>query len=330
MKFSLIIPVYNRPEELDELLQSCLRQSYKEFEIIIIEDGSAVPSDHIVKKYQSKVHIDYYVKQNEGPAIARNFGAQKARGTYLVFTDSDCILPPDYFEIISSGLDIDTDVFGGPDKAHPDFNPLQKAISYSMTSVLTTGGVRGRKKSVETFYPRSFNMGIKTAIFQTLGGFPNTTMWPGEDMILAIELNKRDFNLQYIHEAFVYHKRRTSLTKFFKQVEGFGRVRIYISKLYPHTFKLIYLFPLAFTIFLLVSIILTFLLSQFFIIPIITYFVFIFITSTFMNKSLKTGALSVMTTIFQFVGYAKGFTGSLIKVATGNPTYILNHQDLFL
>ncbi len=330
MKFSLIIPVYNRPDELDELLASLTKQLFTDFEVVIVEDGSDIKSEHIIKDYSSSLNIQYFYKKNEGPSIGRSFGATKAKGEYLIFTDSDCILPTTYLTIIYDKLKKETDVFGGPDSAHPDFNNVQKSISYSMTSLLTTGGVRGKEKSVEKFYPRSFNMGIRKAVFEEIGGFPKTTMWPGEDMVMAIELIKRQYNLQYIHDAFVYHKRRTSIKKFFKQVSHFGKVRIYISQLYPDTFKIIYLFPLAFVLFTLISILMGTLINVLFLMPLVVYLLLIMIDSSIRNKSLPVGLLSVITSLTQFFGYATGFSKSMFQTyILKNPEYTLVREELF-
>ena len=330
MKFSFIIPVFNRPEELSELLESLKNQNFKNFEAIIVEDGSTVSSQNIVELFGDKLTLQYHYQSNQGPAIARTFGATKASGEFLIFTDSDCILPEDYLDIIDGALLNETEVFGGPDKTHPDFNRTQKAISYSMTSVLTTGGVRGQKKSIETFYPRSFNMGIKKYVFDEIGGFPKTTMWPGEDMVLAIELIDRGYKLQYIHEAFVYHKRRTSLLKFFKQVKGFGNVRLYIAQVYPWTFKVIYLFPTVFILFAVLSLFSTAVFSWKFLLPLSFYFTAILIHSSIQNKSIYVGLLSILTTFFQFSGYAIGLSYAFYLIyIVRRPQYILDRNEMF-
>lgn len=329
MKFSFIIPVYNRPDELQELLNSCFMQLFTDFEIIIIEDGSNHTSEHLIHDFKQSLTIKYHYKNNEGPAIARNYGAQLAQGQFLIFTDSDCILTHDYLEKINKALKLDTEVFGGPDQSHPDFNHTQKAISYSMTSFLTTGGARGNHKSVEKFYPRSFNMGIKKSVFHELGGFPKTKMWPGEDMLLAIELNKRNYKLQYIHEAFVFHKRRTTLNNFFKQISNFGKVRSYITTVYPDTFKFIHLLPVAFSLGLILCCVLG-LFKSYFLVPYAIYFLLVLIDSSIRNRSLITGGLSVYTTLTQFFAYTNGLIRSTFKIyILKKPEFDLNRSELF-
>lgn len=305
--------MYNRPGELTENLDSLVLLNYRDFEVVIIEDGSSISSEEVVAKYRDQLNINYHYKQNEGPSIGRNVGAQLAQGEYLLFVDSDCIIPRTYLDIIEEKRKADTDVFGGPDRADSSFTSLQKAINFSMTSVLTTGGIRGQKKSVERYYPRSFNLGIKRDVFLEMGGFPKTKMHPGEDMVFGIELIDRGYKTQYIHEAFVYHKRRTSLSQFFKQIRNFGKVRYYITRLYPSTFKLTYLFPSIFIIGLIFSLLGGLLWSQYIgLYCYIAYFSLLFIQSSIESSSIQVGLLSVVTSFYQFLAYSIGLTRAFI------------------
>ena len=136
-KFSIIIPVYNRPQEIDELLESLTKQDFSDdFEVLIIEDGSTDKSDVIVEKYTNQLNLKYYFKDNSGAGASRNFGMEKASGYYFIILDSDVIVPEQYLLEVKKALETNyTDAFGGPDAAHSSFTPLQKAINYSMTSV---------------------------------------------------------------------------------------------------------------------------------------------------------------------------------------------------
>ena len=216
MRYSVIIPVYNRPDEVDELLQSLTRQSFKDFEVIIVEDGSSVPCKNVADRYQDILNIRYYSKPNSGPGQTRNYGAERSRGEYLIILDSDCILPEDYFQEVEKELqETPADAFGGPDRAHASFTDVQKAINYSMTSFFTTGGIRGGKKKMDKFYPRSFNMGVRREVYEALGGF--SRMRFGEDIDFSIRIFKGGYRCRLFPGAWVYHKRRTDLKKFFKQ-----------------------------------------------------------------------------------------------------------------
>ena len=246
MKFSIIVPVYNRPDEMKELLESIEAQNYTDFELVIIEDGSTITSEEVCTEYNQKFAISYYFKENEGPSIGRNFGAEKAQGDYLIFTDSDCILPSNYLSILASQITKNIQGYGGPDESHPDFNDMQKAISYSMTSMLTTGGIRARKKKEKNYVLRSFNMTILKEAFLKMGGFPTTRLHPGEDTIFGIDFLKAGYKTKIISEAHVYHKRRNSIKSFYKQISNFGKVRYLITKLYPETFKITFLFSYCF------------------------------------------------------------------------------------
>lgn len=328
--FSFIIPVYNRPDELAENLESLTHLSFNDFEVVIIEDGSKIKSDQVVNVYKSRLHINYHFKKNEGPSIGRNVGANLAKGEFLIFVDSDCIMPPQYLDVINDQLNDETDVFGGPDRAHESFTPLQKAINFSMTSLLTTGGIRGQKKSVDRYYPRSFNLGIKRSVFLEMGGFPKTKMHPGEDMVFGIELIKRGYTTQYIHDAHVFHKRRTSIKQFYHQIRKFGKVRYYISRMYPATFKISYLLPLGFTLFTLFSTVM-FLFD--FKLPAASlgfYTLLILVFSSLENKSIQVGLLSVITTFIQFCAYAVGLTYSALRhIFTGIDEYDVLNKPLF-
>jgi len=313
MKFSIIVPVYNRPDEMKELLASIEEQDYSDFELIIVEDGSTITSENICKEYNKKFPVSYFFKENEGPSIGRNYGAERTKGEYLIFTDSDCILPNNYLSTIASKITEDVQGYGGPDESHPDFNDMQKAISYSMTSTLTTGGIRGRKKKEKNYVLRSFNMIILKEAFLKMGGFPTTKLHPGEDTIFGIDFLKAGYKTKIIPEAHVYHKRRNSIKSFYKQISNFGKVRYLITKLYPETFKITFLFPTVFVLFALFAI----LLSPWTLIPIAflaIYIIAIFIDSSIKNKSIKVGVLSVYTTLTQFFGYHLGFAKTIWKV----------------
>ena len=298
---------------MEELLESLKNQTFTDFELIVIEDGSSTKSDSVCDRYSKHINISYYFKENEGPSIGRNFGAKKAVGDYLIFTDSDCILPSDYLSIINAEITDEYQGYGGPDESHPDFNNMQKAISYSMTSFLTTGGIRARKKNEKNYVLRSFNMTILREAFLNMGGFPTTKLHPGEDTIFGIDFLKAEYKTKIISEAHVFHKRRNTIKSFFKQVSNFGKVRYLITKLYPETFKITFLFPTCFVIFILLSLILI----PFTLIPLMLlglYILAIFIDSTVKNKSITVGALSVYTSLTQFFAYHIGFSKTIWKV----------------
>lgn len=309
MRYSIIIPVYNRPNEIDELLESLTEQSYKSFEVLIIEDGSELKCKHIVKSYKNQLDIKYYYKENSGQGFSRNYGFERAQGDYFVVFDSDCIIPSHYFEAVNSALRTSNfDCWGGPDKAKSSFTTIQKAINFSMTSFLTTGGIRGKKKSVENFYPRSFNMGISKEVFEKTGGYKLTRM--GEDLELSIRIKKTGFNLKLIEDAFVYHKRRTNLVQFFKQLHFFGRARINIGRFHSGEIKFVHCAPLLFILGLI------FIPLSFFIYPplysalLLTYCFYafcLFMSALITEKNLLIGFLSVITGYIQLSAYGIGF-----------------------
>jgi glycosyltransferase involved in cell wall biosynthesis len=313
LHFSIIIPVYNRPQEIEELLESLVKQDFKDdFEVLVIEDGSQDSSEKIVDKYKSSLDLQYFYKDNSGAGASRNFGMQRATGNYFIILDSDVIVPPQYLLEVQKALQEKyTDAFGGPDAAHQSFTSLQKAINYSMTSVLTTGGIRGKKKGVGKFQPRSFNLGLSQIAFSKTQGF--SKMKTGEDIDLTFRLWENGFETQLIDKAFVYHKRRSTIKQFFKQTFSFGTARPILNKKYPETAKITYWFPSLFIIGLDVSIILIFFGYWKFIAFYGFYFLLIFIDSLIQNKSLKVALLSIVTTATQFYGYGFGFLESKFK-----------------
>jgi len=314
VNFSIIVPVFNRPDEVRELLESLSRQTEKNFELVIVEDGSTEPCKTVVDEFSNRIETQYFFKKNEKPAIARNFGAKHAKGEYFLFFDSDCIIPEKYFEIINRELsDNYVDAYGGPDAAHPQFNTTQKAISYSMTSFFTTGGIRGGGEKIDKFYPRSFNMGISRTAFEKIGGFPVTGMHPGEDMVFSVEIVKQGFRTRLIREAYVYHKRRNTLKTFYKQVFRFGKTRVVISKFYPETFKIFFWFPTLFALGTL-ALIASSPICLWSLSPILFYALAVFTDSLFRNKSFTVGAISVITSFYQLFGYGFGFLTSWWRV----------------
>lgn len=306
MFLSLIIPVFNRPNEVRELLESLVLQTNSDFEIIIVEDGSSISCKNIVDKYTNNLSIFYYSKPNTGPGDTRNYGASKANGDYFVFLDSDCIIPPHYIDVVYSYLYKNRiDAYGGPDESHYSFTDIQKSINYSMTSFFTTGGIRGSKKSMEKFHPRSFNMGISKHAFSALNGFARLRF--GEDIDFSIRLFENNYKVVLIEDAFVYHKRRTDYKKFYKQVYNSGIARINLNILHPGSLKIVHLLPSVFVLVHLLLVVMSILYSWFFLIPIMLFCLLIFIDSSISNKSLKVGCLSILAAYTQMFGYGLGF-----------------------
>jgi glycosyltransferase involved in cell wall biosynthesis len=305
MKFSIIIPVFNRPDEVDELLESLCRQKSGLFEVIIVEDGSENRCDRVLEKYKEKLDIQYFYKENGGPAKARNYGTARAKYDYFVFFDSDCIIPEGYFDVAEKALNEKfTDSYGGPDAAHDSFTIIQKAISYSMTSFFTTGGIRGGNEKMEQFKPRSFNMGYSRKVYETTGGFSDMRF--GEDVDMSLKIVDNGFKTQLIKDAFVYHKRRTDFRKFFKQVYNSGIARINLHKRHPGSLKLVHMVPAVFFLGSLMIIALS-ILNWIFLCPLALYILLIFLDALFTTKDLKV-ALSVIPASFtQLYGYGIGF-----------------------
>ncbi len=309
--FSIIIPVYNRPDEVDELLESLSKQTFHDFEVLLIEDGSSLKCDVVAQKYSSVLTIRYYYKDNSGRSETRNYGMKKAKGEYFVFFDSDCVIPPFYFEKIKKTLsDNYTDSYGGPDKADKSFSNLQKAISFSMTSFFTTGGIRGSKGAkMEKFVPRTFNMGFSKEVYKNVGGFKDMF---GEDIDLSLRIRDKGYSCQLISDAYVYHKRRVDLRSFYRQVHVFGMARISLYLLHPTSMKLVHTLPALFTIASLLMLLLS-LFNIWILSPLIFYFVLILIASSLKYKNLSIGFISIVTSAIQLYGYGWGFIKSYIK-----------------
>lgn len=340
VKYSIIVPVYNRPEEVDELLRSLSQQTFKDMEVIIVEDGSSLPCENVVHRYAGQLPLRYYTKENSGPGPTRNYGAEHSQGDFLIFLDSDCVLPPDFLQAIDGELNRKAcDAWGGPDRAHESFTPVQKAISYSMTSFLTTGGIRGSKTQMDKkFYPRSFNMGIRRSLYRQLGGF--SSMRFGEDIDLSLRIYESGASCRLFPEAWVWHKRRTDFRKFFKQVHNSGIARINLMKRHPGSLKLVHLLPMLFTLgtfacllFALLFLLLTVLgfvalwsmpkpscangpmLCIFagiagmlmFLLPLLLFSLLVFADSSIRNRSMKIGVLSIWASYIQLIGYGTGF-----------------------
>ncbi len=310
--FSIVIPVYNRPHEIDELINSLMKQTYKNFEIIVVEDGSRISCHNIVKQYEDFPELHYFYKENTGPGDTRNYGARKAHGDYIIFFDSDCIIPASYFEELNKQLQsYPVDAFGGPDMSHPSFTPIQKAISYSMTAFLTTGGIRGAKSKITTFYPRSFNMGVKPSVFKTIGGF--SQMRFGEDLDFSMRLVKYGYSTKLFNSVAVFHKRRTDFKKFFKQVYNSGIARINLQLLHPGSLKIIHAFPSLFSFSVIAFVFLSFF-YFIFIFPVLLYIVLVFFDSLIKEKSMLVALASVISAFIQHFAYGTGFIKALISV----------------
>ncbi len=329
MQFSIIIPVYNRPDEITELLESLVVTEYDQpFEVVIIEDGSSISCKEVVEVFASKITISYYFKENSGPGDSRNFGMKVAKGDYYIIFDSDCIIPKQYLGEVAAELQSQyVDCFGGPDAALDSFSDVQKAINFAMTSFLTTGGIRGGSEKVNKFQPRSFNMGISKIAFEASKGFGN--IHPGEDPDLSIRLWKLGYQTRLFSKAFVYHKRRIDWGKFTVQVTKFGKARPILNSWYPEFNKLTFFFP---TVFILGFCGALFVLLWGILFPIYcytAYFLAVFLVASWQNKNLKIGFLSLIAVYKQFTGYGVGFLKSYIKVILLNQKPELAFPELF-
>ena len=341
MNYSIIVPVFNRPDEVDELLESLCHQEMKDFEVIIVEDGSKKPCKDVCDKYAGILDLHYYFKENSGPGQSRNYGAERAKGDWLIVLDSDVVLPAGYLRAVDEILKMKIDAFGGPDASHPSFTPVQKAISYSMTSFFTTGGIRGGKgKKLDKFFPRSYNMGIRREVYQELGGF--SKMRFGEDIDFSYRIVEAGYKTALIPEAWVWHKRRTDFRKFFRQVYNSGIARINLEKRHPGTMKLVHLLPTVFTLGVIGCLLLFglgaamyaegewldanglrpddnmhqgvgFLFCMLAMLPLLFYSSVIFIDSSIRNRSPWVGLLSIPAAFTQLMGYGFGFIESWWK-----------------
>lgn len=316
MRYSVIIPVYNRPAEVKELLSSLTRVSYKSFEILIIEDGSTETCDEVVQDFAHLLNLKYFKKENSGQGFTRNFGFERASGDYLVVFDSDCIIPPGYFKAVDRMIQKDgsLDCWGGPDRAHPSFTPIQKAINHSMTSFLTTGGTRGNRLHVGTYLPRSFNMGISREVFHATGGYKITRM--GEDLEFSIRIQKNGYQTHFVEDAFVYHKRRTNFSQFFRQLFFFGRARINIWRFHPGQLKVIHMFPSLFLLGLLYGLAGLLLGLPLASAIILLYGVFLVVLGIDAFRSENSGRVAFLSSIaglIQLSAYGAGFLKELLK-----------------
>lgn len=319
MKYSFIIPVYNRPDEVDELLESMTRLTADDFEVVVVEDGSDVSCKDVCARYDGRLDIRYFSKPNSGPGQTRNYGVERARGEYVIILDSDVVLPEGYLAAVDEELLHEpADAFGGPDSSHPSFTPTQKAISYSMTSFFTTGGIRGGKKKLDKFYPRSFNMGVRRDKYLQLGGF--SKMRFGEDIDFSIRIFKAGLRCRLFPKAWVWHKRRTDLRKFFRQVYNSGIARINLYKKYPESLKLVHMLPMVFTVgvftMLLLCVVLLLVcptLAWLPIVPLALYALLILLDSARLNHNLRIGLISIAAAYTQLIGYGLGFIESWWK-----------------
>ncbi|MBP8848925.1 MAG: glycosyltransferase [Breznakibacter sp.] len=311
MLLSIIVPVYDRPQEINELLESLIQPDINLIEIIVVEDGSTTLCDDICNNYLDKLNIRYYFQNNTGPGLARNNGADKANGEYLLFLDSDCIAPVDFISNLLTDIKVQTpDCWGGPDAAHPSFTTKQKAINYSMTSLLTTGGIRGSKKAADKFYPRSFNMGVKKEVFKKMNGFADIRF--GEDLDLSMRILEAGFKTQLFETHFVYHKRRNTFKSFFKQVYNSGKARIFLNNRHKGSLKLVHLLPTLFFLYSLVGFPLAMVFPKAIFIILIPAMIF-YIDAFSKTHSIRVAGYAIIASYTQLCGYGIGFIDGAIS-----------------
>jgi glycosyltransferase involved in cell wall biosynthesis len=308
-RYSIVIPVYNRPEEVDELLASLTQQVFRDFEVLIVEDGSVVRCDRVADRYRDLLHIQYFYKPNSGPGPSRNFGFEQARGNFFVVFDSDCILPPEYFLVVDESIRINGwDAWGGPDRAHERFTPIQQAMAYTMSSFLTTGGIRGKAVHIGAFQPRSFNMGLSRHAFQVTGGFRFSHF--AEDIELSIRMRQLGLKVGLVPEGFVYHKRRATFAQFFSQVSNFGRGRVQVGRAHPKEVKITHWFPSIFLL-SLIALVPTALIStalfKFGLVVFALYLAAILVHAYVQTHNVHVAFLAVPSAFVQMIGYGSGF-----------------------
>ena len=318
MKYSIVVPVYNRPDEVDELLESLSSQTFKDFEVVIVEDGSKITCKDVCEKYANILDLHYYYKENSGPGQSRNYGVERARGEYVLIVDSDAVAPHGFMQAIDDELQRQpSDAWGGPDAAHESFSDVQKAISYAMTSFFTTGGIRGGKKQLDKFYPRSFNLGIRREAYLALGGFSKTRFSKmslyGEDIDFSIRIYKAGYSCRLFPEAWVWHKRRTDFRKFWRQVYNSGYARVNLWRMYPEALKPVHALPSVFTVGVAALLLLAPFTCALSLVLLLLYALLILIDSSIQSKSLKVGLLSVAAVFVQLIGYGIGFLESLFS-----------------
>ena len=313
MKYSFIIPVFNRPDEVDELLESLTHQTLRDFEVVVVEDGSDVPCRDVVERYADRLQVHYYDKPNSGPGQTRNYGVERAEGDYVLILDSDVVLPEGYLQAVDHELAATPcDAFGGPDRAHASFSKMQKAINYAMTSFFTTGGIRGGKKKMDKFYPGSFNMGVRRAVYHELGGF--SAMRFGEDIDFSTRLIRSGHVSRLFQSAWVWHKRRTDLRKFFKQVHNSGIARIHLTKRHPGTLKAVHMLPAVFTLGCALLVVLAVAAALLgcphwwaLLLPFVLFALIIGVDATRAERSVGVGWRAVAAAYVQLTGYGSGF-----------------------
>lgn len=317
VKYSIIVPVFNRPDEVDELLLSLTRQSFTNFEVLLVEDGSTNRCDKVYEKYAKQLRINYIFKPNSGPGPSRNVGYEHAKGDYYIAFDSDCIIPPDYLTNVDRFLSqTPLDAWGGPDRGHADFTPVQQAMAYTMSSVLTTGGIRGGLKDVKNFQPRSFNMGISKDVFRRTEGFKFDRY--AEDIEFSIRIKKSGFYVGYIPDAYVFHKRRTNLGQFYRQVFNFGRGRVQVGRVHSEAVRITHWFPSLFLIGLTLVLILFLVSWPLGVIGLLGYALYILaiaFSAYRYSKSMLVGLLAGPSAMVQLVGYGAGFLKEKLSIA---------------
>lgn len=306
LSLSFVVPVYNRPDELRELLSSMTRlEGSIPFEVVVVDDGSKPGCDEVMREFPG-MNIHYYYKENTGPGDSRNYGMKRASGNYFIILDSDCLLSAHYLLAVKESLNAEyVDCFGGPDAAHSNFNLRQKAISFVMTSFWTTGGIRGNKRKLKPYEPRSFNMGMSKKAFEISGGFGN--LHPGEDPELVQRLWDLGFKTKYIERALVYHKRRITWSSYARQIYKFGLARSILNVKKPKYASWVFWLPIFVVLLGLTSLILGLLGCFNMLYFVLAYAIFLAFAGMLNLKSFRALFMIPFVFAIQSIAYAIGF-----------------------
>ena len=317
VRFSFIVPVFNRPDELRDLLESFLHLNNPDdvaYEIIIADDGSEPPLKEVAEAYSGTLPVRYFYKKNSGPGDTRNRAMQQAEGEYFIILDSDILLPEDYLTNLVAALKKhpEADLAGGPDDAAASFSPFQKAVNLVMTSFLTTGGIRGHKKNVQKYVPRSFNMIVRREVFERTGGFGN--IHPGEDPEWVYKSLGAGFRTVFFPDVKVFHKRRIDFGKFALQMKKFGITRYILNLRYPGFDSMVYRFPVLISLGWFLALPLFLLGFPWLLYAVLLHFAMIFVEFLFRSRSLRIALTALLVFVVQMAAYAYGYLLAFYRI----------------
>lgn len=306
-KISVVIPVHNNEKTIGECLTSLMRVDYEPgFEIIVLDDESTDRTAEICASYPA---VKLIRLKKQGPSAARNLGVESSVGTYIAFTDGDCVIEPDWLKELEKCFISDEIAGAGGDQKSPEREiPFGRLVQDYLKAIgFMTDYIKNDKSLIETDHNPSCNSMYRKRVLIEAGGF-DPDLWPGEDVELDLKVRRLGYKLIYNPKACVGHYRPGSYAGFARMMRRYGASQRYLVGKYGLFRKIHYVPVILFFVALAAAFMITVNPATALLIPISLPGVsacFYLKTRNF-RKSIRFTALFFITMLYWNMGFVSG------------------------